>query len=79
MPNVQPKAVAGIALGFPLAHGIGLLHGSLKARDILFAGDYWIQIADFNPISLEMDALEPFSGGNVGADAEHFCLWVSCL
>jgi hypothetical protein len=32
----KAKAIAGIALGLRFAHGLGLLHGGLKARNVLF-------------------------------------------
>jgi serine/threonine protein kinase len=52
------KAVAGIAL----AHGLGLLHGAVKASNILFDADRRMQRADFSPIRLETGEVEPFSG-----------------
>jgi serine/threonine protein kinase len=61
-PTVKAKAVVGIALGFRFAHGHGLLHGTVKASNILFDADQRIQIADFSPIRLETDEVEPFSG-----------------
>jgi serine/threonine protein kinase len=45
-----------------VAHGLGLLHGGLKASNILFDADRRIQIADFSPIRLETGAVELFSG-----------------
>jgi serine/threonine protein kinase len=56
-PTVKAKAVAGIALGLRFAHGLGLLHGGLKASNVLFDADGRVQIADFSPTRLE-----PFSG-----------------
>jgi serine/threonine protein kinase len=43
-------------------HGLGLLHGGLKASNVLFEADRRIQIADFSPIRLETGDAEPFSG-----------------
>jgi serine/threonine protein kinase len=49
-----------IAVG--TGNGLGLLHGSLKANNVLFDADRRIQIPDFGPIRLETGAVEPFSG-----------------
>jgi serine/threonine protein kinase len=69
-PTAKAKAVAGIALRLRFAHGLGLLHGSLNASNILFDADRLIQIADFSPIRLETGEVEPFSGeGWVGANS----------
>jgi serine/threonine protein kinase len=62
MPTAKAKAVVGIALGLRFAHGLGLLHGAVKASTILFDGDRRIQIADFSPIRRETGEVEPFSG-----------------
>jgi serine/threonine protein kinase len=59
---VKAKAVVGLALGLRFAHGLGLLHGAVKASNILFDADRRIQIADFSPIRLETGEVEPFSG-----------------
>jgi serine/threonine protein kinase len=59
---VKAKAVVGIALGLRFAHGLELLHGAVKASNILFGADRRIQIADFSPIRLETGEVEPFSG-----------------
>jgi serine/threonine protein kinase len=61
-PTAKAKAIAGIALGLPFAHGLGLLHGGLKASNVLFDADRRIQIADFSPIRLETSDSEAFSG-----------------
>jgi serine/threonine protein kinase len=45
--------LAGITLGIWFSHGRGLLHGPLKASNVLFDADPRIQIADFSPIHLE--------------------------
>jgi serine/threonine protein kinase len=60
--TIKAKAVVGIALGLRFAHGLGLLHGAVKASNILFDGDRRIQITDFSPIHLETGEVEPFSG-----------------
>jgi hypothetical protein len=59
---VKAKAVAGITLRLQFAHGLGLLHGGLKASIVLFGADRRIQIADFSPIQLDTGTVEPFSG-----------------
>jgi serine/threonine protein kinase len=61
-PTIKAKAVVGIALGLRSAHGFGLLHGAVKASNILFDANQGVQIADFNPIRLETGKVEPFSG-----------------
>jgi serine/threonine protein kinase len=61
-PTVKTKAVVGIAIGLRFAHSLGLLHGAVKASNILFDADRRIQIADFSPIRLETGEVEPFSG-----------------
>jgi serine/threonine protein kinase len=61
-PTAKAKVVAGIALCLRFAHGLGLLHGCLKASNVLFDAEHRIQIADFSPIRLETGAVEPFSG-----------------
>jgi serine/threonine protein kinase len=43
-PTAKAKAVVGIALGLRFAHGLGLLHGAVKASNILFDADRRIQI-----------------------------------
>jgi serine/threonine protein kinase len=62
-PTVKAKAIAGIALSLRFAHSLGLLHGGLKASNLLFDADLRIQIADFSPIRLQTGAAEPFAGG----------------
>jgi serine/threonine protein kinase len=61
-PTAKAKAIVGIALGLRYAHGHGLLHGSVKASNILFDGNHRIQIADFSPIRLYNGSVAPFSG-----------------
>jgi serine/threonine protein kinase len=60
--TVKAKAIVGIALGLLFGHDLGLLHGAVKASNILFDTDRRIQIVDFSPIRLETDEVEPFSG-----------------
>jgi serine/threonine protein kinase len=52
--NVKAKVVAGIVLGLRFAHSLGLFHGCLSARSILFDLDHCIQIINFDPIVLEV-------------------------
>jgi serine/threonine protein kinase len=52
--TAKAKAVAGIVLGLRFAHSLGLVHGRLNSRNILFDEDHRIQITDFHPIRLEM-------------------------
>jgi serine/threonine protein kinase len=61
-PTAKAKAITGIALGLRFAHSFGLLHGGLKASNVLFDADRRIQIADFSPIRLQTGDAEPFSG-----------------
>jgi hypothetical protein len=61
-PTTKAKAIAEITLGFRFAHSLGLLHGGLKASNVLFDADRRIQIADFTPIHLETGDAEPFAG-----------------
>jgi hypothetical protein len=60
--TMKAKAIVGIALGLRFVHSLGLLHGSLKASNILFNADMRIQIVDFSPMRLETGEVEPFSG-----------------
>jgi serine/threonine protein kinase len=69
-PTVTAKAVVGIVLGLRFAHGLGLLHGAVKASTILFDADWRIQIADFSPIRLETGEVEPFSGEELAPAAD---------
>jgi hypothetical protein len=52
----------GIVLGLRFVYGLGLLHGAVKASNILFDADRRIQITDFSLIRLETGAVKPFSG-----------------
>jgi hypothetical protein len=56
--TVKAKAVAGIVLALRFAHSLGLLHGHLTTRNILFDSDHCIQMVDFNPIQLEVGESE---------------------
>jgi serine/threonine protein kinase len=49
-PTAKAEAVVGIALALRFAHGFGLLHGGMKANNVLFDGGGRIQIADFHPM-----------------------------
>jgi hypothetical protein len=49
-PTAKAEAVVAIALGLRYAHSFGLLHGGLKASNVLFDGEGRIQIADFRPM-----------------------------
>jgi serine/threonine protein kinase len=49
-PTAKAEAVVGIALALLFAHGLGLLHGGLKAGNVLFDGEGRIQITDFSPM-----------------------------
>jgi serine/threonine protein kinase len=77
-PTVKAKAIVGIALGLRFAHGLGLLHGAVKASNILFDADRRIQIADFSPIRLETGEVEPFSGEGWAPTAD-VCAFASLL
>jgi hypothetical protein len=46
-PTAKAEAVVGIALALRFAHGFGLVHGSLKAENVLFDGEGRIHITDF--------------------------------
>jgi serine/threonine protein kinase len=45
--TTQAKAVVGLVLALRFVHSLGLLHGNLKASNVLFDADGCIQIADF--------------------------------
>jgi serine/threonine protein kinase len=67
-PTAKGNAVMGIALELQFAHRLGLLHGCVKASNVLFHGDRRIQIAKFSPIRRETSAFETFSPEEVGTD-----------
>jgi serine/threonine protein kinase len=77
-PMAKVKAITGIALGLRFAHSLGLLHGGLKASNVLFDTDRRIQIADFSPIRLETGDAEPFSGEEWSPAAD-VCAFLSLL
>jgi hypothetical protein len=77
-PTAKAEAVVGIALALRFAHGLGLLHGAVKADNVLFDADRRIQIGDFSPIRLETGAVEPFSGEK-WAPAADVCAFASLL
>jgi hypothetical protein len=62
-PTTKAKTVVGIALGLRFAHWHGMLHGSVKASNILFDTNrnYRIQITDFKPIGLENGSVQSIS------------------
>jgi hypothetical protein len=49
-PTAKAEAVVGIVLVLRFSHGLGLLHGDLNSRNILFDGGGRVQIADFSPM-----------------------------
>jgi hypothetical protein len=51
--TVKAKVVVGIVLGLRFAHSLGLFHGRLSARSILFDLNHYIQIVNFDPTVLE--------------------------
>jgi hypothetical protein len=77
-PTAKAKAIAGIVLGLQFAHSLGLLHGRLKASNVLFDADRRIQIADFSPIRLQTGEVEPFSGEGWSPAAD-VCAFTSLL
>jgi serine/threonine protein kinase len=77
-PTAKAKAVVGIALALRFAHGLGLLHGALKATNVLFDADRRILLADFSSIRLQTGDVEPFSGENWSPTAD-VCAFVSLL
>jgi tRNA A-37 threonylcarbamoyl transferase component Bud32 len=52
--TVKTKVVVGIVLGLRFAHSLGLIHGRLSTRSIVFDSDHCIQIVGFNPMFLEV-------------------------
>jgi serine/threonine protein kinase len=62
--TAKAKAVIGIVLGLRYAHSLGLIHGHLNSRNILFDSDDRIEITDFGVMSEEFEENE--SGGDVG-------------
>jgi serine/threonine protein kinase len=63
--TAKSKAVAGIVLGLRFAHSLGLIHGHLNSRNILFDSDDRIEITDFGVKCEEIEANQ--SDGDVGA------------
>jgi serine/threonine protein kinase len=68
--TAKARTVVGIALVLRFAHGHGLLHGSLKASNVLFDGDGRVQVADFSSIRLEAGDTRPFSGDEWSPSAD---------
>jgi hypothetical protein len=60
--TVKAKVVAGIVLGLRFAHSLGLIHGRLTPRSIVFDFNYLIQIVDFRPNLLEVSESESANG-----------------
>jgi serine/threonine protein kinase len=77
-PTAKAKAIAGIAISLRFAHSLGLLHGGVKASNVLFDADRRIQIADFSPIRLETGDAEP-SSGEGWSPAADVCAFASRL
>jgi serine/threonine protein kinase len=71
-PTAKVKAVVGIALALRFAHGLGLLHGGVKARNVLFDGGGRIQIADFSPMRRAVGFSE--EGWSPRADVSAFAM-----
>jgi hypothetical protein len=46
-PTVKAKAVAGLVLGLRFAHSLGLIHGCLTTKSLVFDLNHHIQITDF--------------------------------
>jgi serine/threonine protein kinase len=61
--TAKAKAVAGIVLGIRFAHSLGLIHGHLNSRTIVFDSDHRIQITDFGVMGEEVEENE--SDGDV--------------
>jgi hypothetical protein len=66
--TVKAKVVAGIVLSLRFAHSLGLFHGRLSARSILFDLNHCIQSVNFDPIVLEVieSESEPEEGMQLG-------------
>jgi hypothetical protein len=50
--TAKAKAIAGIVLSLRFCHGLGLIHGHLNLKHIVFEVDHRIQISDFSPTDL---------------------------
>jgi hypothetical protein len=48
------KVVIGVVLALRFAHSLGLLHGHLNSSNMVFDANHHIQIANFDPIRLEV-------------------------
>jgi serine/threonine protein kinase len=66
---VKAKAALGIALGLRFAQSLGLLHGAVKASNVLFEADQRIQTADFSLIGLDNGQSGTVVRGSVSAFA----------
>jgi hypothetical protein len=60
--TMKAKTIAGIALALRFAHSFGLLHGGLKASNVLFDSHQRILITDFSPVRLVQGDGGGFSG-----------------
>jgi hypothetical protein len=76
--TAKARTVAGIALSLRFAHGHGLLHGSLKASNILFDAEGHVQVSDFSAIRLKAGNARPFTGG-VWSPMTDVCAFASLL
>jgi serine/threonine protein kinase len=59
---IKAKTVVGLALELRFVHSLGLLHGVMKASNVLFNADRRVRIADFSLIRLKTGEVESFSG-----------------
>jgi serine/threonine protein kinase len=71
---VKANAVVGIVLAVRFCHSLGLIHGHLDSKNIVFDVDHRIQITDFYPIDLRFGAntsdLGVLSGERWSRDAD---------
>jgi serine/threonine protein kinase len=76
--TAKAKAVAGIVLSLRFCHSLGLIHGHLNSKNIVFDVDHRIQITDFYPTDLRFGANALFAdvlsdeGWSVDADIGGF-------
>jgi serine/threonine protein kinase len=73
--TAQAKVVGGIVLGLRFAHSLGLIHGRLTTRNILFDLDYFIQIVDFRPNLLEVSESESEEGAQLKKSSGKGLTW----
>jgi serine/threonine protein kinase len=60
-PTEKAKTVVGMAFALRFAHSFGLLHGGLKASNVLFDANHRVQIVDFSVTQTD-------AGGFLGDD-----------